>query len=59
MGTQYGIECWCAQDAAEEVDYSRHGEGAQCDKRCGGDQVGCVGKLFRKYNAVVVRIGLV
>ena len=37
MATQFGVECWCATDI--EIDYERHGEGAQCDYPCAGDEV--------------------
>jgi len=37
MATQWGIECWCANEV--EVKYERHGEGAVCNYACAGDKV--------------------
>ncbi|CAN0317675.1 unnamed protein product, partial [Ectocarpus fasciculatus] len=45
MATQYGIECWCTAEA--ELDYARHGEGAQCNYDCAGDETESCGG----YNA--------
>lgn len=37
MATQYGEECWCADD--EDLDHERHGGGAECSYPCSGDEV--------------------
>ena len=41
MATQYGFECWCADEV--DLDYDRHhdsdSEGALCDMLCKGDTV--------------------
>lgn len=45
MATQWGIECWCADEVKveAEIDYERHTkiEGAEweCDFPCAGDEV--------------------
>ncbi|CAN0385443.1 unnamed protein product, partial [Ectocarpus fasciculatus] len=38
MATQYAIECWCTSDPEDQVDYARHGDGAQCNYDCAGDE---------------------
>ncbi|CAM9840308.1 unnamed protein product, partial [Ectocarpus sp. 8 AP-2014] len=38
MATQYAIECWCTSEPEDQVDYARHGEGAQCNYDCAGDE---------------------
>jgi len=40
MATQWGAECWCAEEADVEIEYDRHGvEGATCDYQCPGNPV--------------------
>jgi len=39
MATQYGKECWCAEEVDVEKDFGRHGDGAVCDYPCTGDEV--------------------
>ncbi|CAM9611334.1 unnamed protein product [Ectocarpus sp. 12 AP-2014] len=36
MATQFGKECWCATEV--DIDYTRHGQGAQCNQPCAGDE---------------------
>ncbi|CAM9258580.1 unnamed protein product [Ectocarpus sp. 4 AP-2014] len=36
MATQYAIECWCTNEV--DLDYARHGAGAQCNYDCTGDE---------------------
>ncbi|CAN0468079.1 unnamed protein product [Ectocarpus sp. 12 AP-2014] len=36
MATQYAIECWCTNEV--ELDFARHGAGAQCNYDCAGDE---------------------
>lgn len=44
MATQYGAECWCSTEI--EVDYERHGEGAECDHPCAGNEVRMCSKII-------------
>ncbi len=37
FATQYGYECWCY--ISGRADFDRHGDGAECDIPCEGDEV--------------------
>lgn len=46
MATQFGVECWCSQEA--DLDFSRHNDDESgdnvygvCDMACNGEPVSC------------------